>query len=123
MIEFCPDCGNLLRKKPCPCGYEESDTTSKDTSHNLLKKIWSPPSPNAIYCKITATPHEKLKTMLNKGMIPKKLKEVREKYKHRLYSCINCVYYHEKISQCKIKNKYLSKDSICKSYEPYDITG
>jgi len=66
------------------------------------------------------TPHEKLKSLLNKGMIPEKLKEVREKFRNHLYSCRNCVYYYE-ISHCKFKNKYLSKDSICKSYESYDI--
>ncbi|TKJ22128.1 MAG: hypothetical protein CEE43_07885 [Promethearchaeota archaeon Loki_b32] len=123
MVEFCPECGNMLRKKTCRCGYGELDATSKDASHNHLIKIWNPPSPNAIYCKITATPHEKLKSMLNKGMIPEKLKEVREKFKNHLYSCRNCVYYYEEISHCKFKNKYLSKDSICKSYEPYDIIG
>jgi len=123
MVDFCPECGNLLRKKTCGCGYGEVDATSKNASHNQLIKIWNPPTSNAIYCKLTATRYEKLKSMLNKGIIPEILKEVREKFKNHHYSCINCVYYHEEISHCKFKNKYLSKDSICKSYEPYDIIG
>ncbi len=119
MVEFCPECGNMLRKKTCGCGYGELDATSKNSSHNQLKKIWSPPSPNNIYCKITATSYEKLKSVLNKGMTPDKLKEVRENLKNRLYSCSICLYYHAEISRCKYKNQYLTKDSICRSFEPF----
>ncbi|MHA1988733.1 MAG: hypothetical protein ACW98D_19090 [Promethearchaeota archaeon] len=119
MVEFCPECGNLLRKKPCGCGYGESETTPKNGSQNTLIKIWNPPSTNSIYCKITATPYEKLKSMLNKGIKLEKLKEVRENFKNRLYSCSTCLYYHAEISRCKYKNKYLTKDSICKSFEPF----
>jgi len=119
MVEFCPECGNLLRKKPCGCGYGEIETNSKDGSTNHLIKFWNPPSPTAIYCKITATPYEKLKSMLSKGIKPEKLKEVRENFKNHLYSCSTCLYYHAEISHCKYKNKYLTKDSICKSFEPF----
>ncbi len=119
MVEFCPECGNMLRKKACGCGYGELDNTLKNSSHNQLKKIWSPPSPNNIYCKITATSYEKLKSVLNKGMTPDKLKEVREKLKNHFYSCSNCLYYHAEISRCKYKNQYLTKDSICRSFEPF----
>jgi len=119
MVEFCPECGNMLRKKTCRCGFGELDTTSKNASHNQLKKIWSPPSPNNIYCKVTATSYEKLKSVLNKRMIPEKLKEVREKLKNHLYSCSNCLYYHAEVFLCKYKDKYLTKDSICRSFEPF----
>ena len=119
MVDFCPECGNMLRKKTCGCGWGELETISNDGSPNHLIKIWNPPSPNAIYCKITATPYEKLKSLLNKGIKPEKLKEVRENFKNRLYSCGNCLYYHAEISHCKYKNKYLTKDSICKSFEPF----
>ncbi|GAH05563.1 unnamed protein product, partial [marine sediment metagenome] len=88
MIEFCPDCGNLLRKKPCPCGYSEPETTLKGMS---LGHIWDPPSANLIYCRITATPYDKLKLMLNKGIKPEKLKEIKKGLKNHLYSCLNCV--------------------------------
>ena len=98
MVEFCPECGNMLRKKTCGCGWGELETISNDGSPNHLIKIWNPPSPNAIYCKITATPYEKLKSLLNKGIKPDKLKEVRENLKNRLYSCSTCLYYHPEIS-------------------------
>ncbi len=117
MVEFCPECGNLLRKKSCPCGYKELDSTSESRS---LPKIWSPPSPNIIYCKIAATSLDKLKKMLNKGIKVEKLKEIRNKLKNHLYTCCNCVYYHEEISHCQLKNKYLRNDSICKSFEPFE---
>ncbi|MFX1530532.1 MAG: hypothetical protein ACFFBC_05425 [Promethearchaeota archaeon] len=117
MVEFCPKCGNLLRKKPCPCGYDNLDSTSESKS---LLKIWSPPTPNIIYCKITATSLEKLKKMLSKGIRVQKLKEIRDKLKNHFYTCCNCVYYHEEIFHCQLKNKNLRKDSICKSFEPFD---
>ena len=119
MVEFCPECGNMLRKNACRCGFDDSNTTSKNASPNQLKKICCPSSPNAIYCKITATAYEKLKSMLNKGMYPEKLKEVRENLKNRFYSCSICLYYHAQISRCKYKNQYLTKDSICRSFEPF----
>ncbi|MHA2037866.1 MAG: hypothetical protein ACW972_01495 [Promethearchaeota archaeon] len=119
MVEFCPECGNLLRKKTCRCGYGEPQGFSKDSSYDNIKKIWDPPSPNNIYCKITATPYDKLRSMLIKGIIPDKLKEVRDNLKSRFYSCSNCLYYHGDIYLCKFKNKYLTKDSICRSFEPY----
>ncbi|KKK42201.1 hypothetical protein LCGC14_0822020 [marine sediment metagenome] len=115
MIEFCPKCGNMLRKKPCLCGYiDETDNNNVPLGH-----IWDPPTSNIIYCKITTTPIEKIRLMLNKRVVPDKLKEVREKVKKHLYSCLNCVYYHEDKFHCKIKNKFLTKDSICKSFEPF----
>ena len=117
MIEFCPDCGNLLRKKPCPCGYNDHESTPKKMS---LGHIWDPPSANLIYCRITATPYDKLKLMLSRGVNLEKLKEIKVKVKNKLYSCLNCVYYHEEIFHCKIRNKYLKKDSICKSFEPFE---
>jgi hypothetical protein len=122
MVEFCPECGNLLRKKFCGCGYGKPESTTTDATSNGLKKKWDPPSPNNIYCKITATSYDKLKSMLNKGIIPEKLKEVREKLKTRKYYCGVCLYYHEEINLCKFKNKYLTKDSICRSFEPLSET-
>ncbi|MFW9821907.1 MAG: hypothetical protein ACFFE4_03185 [Candidatus Thorarchaeota archaeon] len=119
MVEFCPECGNLLRKNSCGCGYGKPETTTMDASSNGLNKIWDPPSPNNIYCKLTATSYDKLKSMLNKGIIPEKLKEVREKLRTHNYSCVVCLYYHEEMSLCKFKNKYLTQDSICKSFEPF----
>ena len=117
MIEFCPDCGNMLRKKPCPCGYSDKKINDKNA---YLSQMWDPPSPNIIYCRITATPFEKLKSMLSKGVQLEKLKEIRKKVKNRLYSCCNCVYYHEDLFHCKLKNKYFKKDSICKRFEPFE---
>jgi len=117
MVEFCPKCGNLLRKKTCRCGYTTSETTTNKIS---LIQLWDPPAPNIIYCKITATPYEKLKLMLKKGVYPEKLKEIKKKVRNHLFSCDDCVYYHEEISHCKLKNKYIKKDSICKTFEPYE---
>jgi hypothetical protein len=119
MVEFCPDCGNLLRKKPCPCGYDEPSTGFEERS---LLKIWKPPTPNIIYCRITATSLEKLKKLLNKGIKVDKLNEIRRKLKNHLFSCSNCVYYHEDNNHCKLRNKFLTEDSICKSFEPFEET-
>ena len=119
MVEFCPECGNMLRKKSCACGYNEPETNS---NIGALLYIWAPPSPNIIYCKITATDYEKLKKMLSKGIQLEKLDEIKENLKKHLYNCCNCVYYNEEISHCQLKNKYLRKDSICKSFEPFEKT-
>ncbi|MFW9785926.1 MAG: hypothetical protein ACFFFB_26815 [Candidatus Heimdallarchaeota archaeon] len=116
MVEFCPECGNLLRKGTCGCGYSKHATSSNGIS---LVKIWKPPSPNIVYCRMTATSYDKLKSLLLKGIYPEKLKEIRKNIKNHLYSCIDCVYYHEELSLCKFKNKYIQRDSICKSFEPY----
>jgi hypothetical protein len=117
MVEFCPECGSILRKKTCRCGYTDREITTDKIS---LIQMWDPPSPNIIYCKITATRYKKLKLMLNKGVYPEKLKEIKVKIRNRLYSCNNCVYFHEEISHCKIKNKFMKEDSICKTFEPYE---
>jgi hypothetical protein len=117
MVEFCPECGNLLRKKGCKCGYESIEKTSKTS---LPNQIWDPPSPNIIYCRLTATSAEKLRSMLNKRIYPERLKEIQINLKNHYYSCQVCLYYNEEISLCKKKNKYLAKDSICKSFEPYE---
>ncbi|GAH05564.1 unnamed protein product, partial [marine sediment metagenome] len=39
-------------------------------------------------CRITATPYDKLKLMLNKGIKPEKLKEIKKGLKNHLYSCL-----------------------------------
>ena len=49
-----------------------------------------------------------------------KLKEIKRKVRNHLYSCINCVYFHEEISLCKKKNKYIQNNSICKTFEPFE---
>ena len=121
MVEFCPECGNMLRKKPCGCGSVDQPSTSKDVSSNSLIEIWNPPSPNTIYCRITGTAYDKLKKILSKGAYPEELKEIRKKINRHLYSCCNCVYYVEKVFHCKFKNKFLNKTSICKSFEPWEI--
>ncbi|MHA1885687.1 MAG: hypothetical protein ACW96S_11580 [Promethearchaeota archaeon] len=117
MVEFCPECGNMLRKKACRCGYTQYETT---TTKIPLLQLWNPPPPNIIYCKLTATPYETLRSMLKKGNYPAKLKEVKEKLKKKLYSCLDCVYYDETLFLCKFRNKYITKDSICKTFEPFE---
>jgi hypothetical protein len=117
MVEFCPECGNLLRKGPCKCGYASDEIPTKKS---YINQMWDPPSPNIIYCRLTATPLEKLRLMLNKRIYPEKLKEIRQNLKNHLYTCEVCLYYDEKESRCKKKNKFLTKDSICMNFEPYE---
>ncbi|MHA2120331.1 MAG: transcription factor S [Promethearchaeota archaeon] len=46
MVQFCPECSNLLRKKKedeqdyliCKCGYQENDDSSLDPEHIEKKK-------------------------------------------------------------------------------------
>ena len=46
MVQFCPECSGLLRKKKvdeqtylvCKCGYQEKDETSLDSKHIERKK-------------------------------------------------------------------------------------
>jgi hypothetical protein len=83
-------------------------------------EIWDPPSPKIIYSRLTATSQDKLRVMLSKGPYPEKLKEIIKKVKNRQYSCCNCVYYNEEKFHCQIKNKWFKKDSICKSFEPFE---
>jgi hypothetical protein len=119
MIKFCPECGNLLRKDSCRCGYNAPTTTKKNVSKDGVIQIWDPPSPNIIYSKVTGTPIEKLKRGLNRGIYPEKLKEIKIKLKNHEVTCCNCVYYKGDILHCQIRNKYVKKDSICKKFEPY----
>ena len=122
MVDFCPECGSLLRKNRCKCGYGQQSPKSDKNSNGIpLIQIWNPPTPNIIYCKITATPLEKLKSGLNKGIIPEKLRDIKKKLKNHQLSCQNCVYYNFDRSHCQIKNKYISMDSICKTFEPFKI--
>lgn len=119
LVEFCPECGNMLRKKSCKCGYNNQNSPTNVTGTSLIE-IWNPPSPKVIFCKLTATSHDKLETMLSKGKYPEKLKEITKKLKNHLFSCCNCVYYNEEIFHCQIKNKFLKKESICRSFEPFE---
>ena len=121
MVDFCPECGNMLRKNRCRCGYGQQGSKIVKSSNGPMINIWNPPTPNIIYCKITATPIEKLRIGLKKGIFPDKLREIKNRLKKHELSCLNCVYYEEKKFHCQIKNKYVSKDSICKSFEPFDI--
>ncbi|MFX1275216.1 MAG: hypothetical protein ACFFAT_09270 [Promethearchaeota archaeon] len=122
MVDFCPECGSLLRKNLCKCGYgQQRPKIAKSTNGIPLIHVWDPPTPNIIYCKITATPLEKLKTGLNKGIVPEKLREIKNKLKKYQITCQNCLYYIKERSHCQIKNKYISKDSICKTFEPFKI--
>ena len=121
MVEFCPECGNMLRKKPCGCGYVDQSSNSKNVSSVSLVEIWNPPSNNTIYCQITGTSYDRLKYLLSKGVYPEELKEIKEKIKKHYYTCCKCVYYIEENFHCKLKNKFLKKSSICKSFEPWEI--
>ena len=120
MVDFCPECGSMLRKNRCRCGYGQQGSKIVKSSNGPMINIWNPPTPNIIYCKITATPIEKLRIGLKKGKIPDKLREIKSKLKKHELTCLNCVYYEEKKFHCQIKNKYVSKDSICKSFEPFE---
>ncbi len=120
MVDFCPECGSLLRKNACKCGYNNQKSHSKNTSNTYVLEIWDPPSPKTIYSRLTATSHDKLRIMLNKGNYPEKLNEITKKVKNHLYSCCNCLYYNEEKLHCQVKNKFLKKDSICRRFEPFE---
>ena len=78
-------------------------------------------APNQIEAITGATISSKaVVSMLNKRIYPEKLKEIRMKLKNHYYSCRVCLYYSEEMSLCKKKNKYLTKESICKIFEPYE---
>ena len=119
-IRFCPECGSLLRKDSCPCGYNAPNTLQKKVVKDGILKIWDPPSPNVVYSKVTGTPLNKVKKDLGKGIYPEALKKIKQNLKTHKYTCCNCVYYREDIQHCQIKNKFLAKDSICRSFEPYE---
>ncbi len=121
MVDFCPECGGLLMKNRCKCGYGKQKPPMEKNSYGAVIKEWNPPSPNIIYCKITATPIEKFRIDLKKGNYPEKLKQIKLRLKKRDLTCLNCVYYEKKNLHCQIKNKYYSKDSICFRFEPFGI--
>ena len=120
MVEFCPECGSLLRRKYCDCGYNSPKIQRKNTNAPI-KRIWDLPSANLIYSKLTGTSMDKLKSLISKGNYPEELKIIKKKLNARKYTCCNCVYYNEERLHCQIKNKWFEKDSICKGFEPFEI--
>lgn len=69
MVDFCPECGSVLRNRPCKCGYKDhiSKNFSKNTAENI-SVFWDPPNPRTLYCRITGVPYRKLKYNINQGL-------------------------------------------------------
>jgi len=141
MLEFCPDCSNLLRRRfidgiaylACGCGHkrELEDQPSnvgfkkipkknKSRRTNVKSISWDPPEAMLIYAKIKNVPRGK-----SKGERPDRspliLKMIQEKLDTKYYNCSKCTQLMSANLFCTRHERKVGKQDICKSFEPiYD---
>ncbi|KKK42936.1 hypothetical protein LCGC14_0830560 [marine sediment metagenome] len=138
MLEFCPECSNLLRKRiidgmeylACGCGYKRE--LEGQTGNTRFKKIqkqnkprklkvksvsWDPPKAISLYAKIKDAPKGK-----NKGGRTGKssiiLKMVQDKLDMKYYNCSKCTQLMSANLFCTLHERKVGKSDICKSFEP-----
>jgi len=116
-LKFCPECGSLLRGKPCRCGYKPNLDVSN--SNSPVRRIWNPPNPLTLYLKIYNVPYRELKYKLNSGVYIAVLEEINYKIDNMLINCTDCCNYLEDEFYCTLEEFYVSADSICNQFDPH----
>jgi len=77
---------------------------------------WNPPAPSTIYCKINGITYSLYKYYLTRSSSAIQEKNIEDKLNSHKYNCACCSSYLDEM--CSHKNKGVSKDAICKSFEP-----
>ena len=146
MLEFCPECSNLLRKRfidgmgylACGCGYKrkiEGQTANpiakKAPIRNKPRKVkvkaksvsWNPPEARSIYAKIKDAPRIQSKGG-SSGESPIILKMIQDKLDMKYYNCSKCTRLMSANLFCSLHERKVGKKDICKTFEPiYDGLG
>ncbi len=144
MLEFCPECSNLLRKTfidgmgylACGCGYKreiEGQTANprakKIQVENKPRKLkvksvsWNPPEAMSLYVKIKDAPRIKSREGSSGGS-PIILKMIQDKLDMKYYNCSKCTRLMSANLFCSLHERKVGKRDICKSFKPiYDGLG
>lgn len=138
MLDFCPDCSNLLRKRvidsmeylACGCGYKrqlEAQTSNKgytiipkkNKSRNIKVKSvsWDPPEAVVLYSKIKDVPKSQHRSG-GSGQSPIILKMIQNKLDSKYYNCSKCTQLMSANLFCTHNERKVGKRDICKSFEP-----
>ena len=144
MLEFCPECSNLLRKRfidskqylACGCGHKRE--IEGQTANPMARKIqvknkprkfkvksvsWDPPEAMSIYVKIKGAPRIQSKDG-NSGGSPIILKMIQDKLDEKYYNCSKCTRLISANLFCSLHERKVGKKDICKSFDPvYDGLG
>ncbi len=144
MLEFCPECSNLLRKRfidgmqylACGCGYKreiEGQTANprakriqvknKSRRSKVKSVSWNPPEAMSIYVKIKDAPRIKARDG-SSGVSPIILKMIQDKLDMKYYNCSKCTRLMSANLFCSLHERKVGKKDICKSFDPiYDGLG
>lgn len=146
MLEFCPECNNLLRKRvidgweymACGCGYKRKiegqarnprvkSIQIKNKQRKVKTKVksvsWDPPEARLLYNKIKGAPRGQ-----NRGgrsvESPIILKMIQDKLDSKYYNCPKCTRLLSANLFCQLHERKVGKMDICKSFNPiYDGFG
>jgi len=138
MLEFCPECSNLLRRRfidgmeylACGCGYKRE--IEGQTGNLRMKKIqvknkprklkvkpvsWDPPEAMSLYDKIKDAPRTQTRSG-SSGRSPIILKMIQDKLDMKYYNCSKCTRLMSANLFCSLHERKVGKRDICKSFEP-----
>ena len=146
MLEFCPECSNLLRRRiidgmeylACGCGYKreiEGQTGNprakiipkKNKPRKVKAKVnsvsWNPPEARLLYAKIKDVQRSQNRGR-NSGLSPIILKMIQNKLDSKYYNCSKCTQLMSANLFCILHERKVGKKDICKSFDPiYDGLG
>lgn len=77
---------------------------------------WNPPAPSTVYCKMNGITYNLYKYYRTRSSGEIQIKSIEDKLNSHKYNCACCSSYLD--GACSHKNKVVSKDAICKSFEP-----
>lgn len=77
---------------------------------------WNPPAPSTVYCKMYGISYNSYKYYQTRSSSDIQIKSIEDKLNNHNYNCACCSSYLN--GACSNKNKSVSKDAICKSFEP-----
>ena len=138
MLEFCPECSNLLRKRiidsmeylACGCGYkrelegqtgytrnEKIQKKNKPRKHKVKSVSWDPPKAMSLYAKIKDAPKSQYRDGSSGGS-PIILKMIQDKLDTKYYNCSKCTRLMSANLFCSLHERKVGKKDICKSFEP-----
>lgn len=143
MLEFCPECSNLLRKRningvnylACGCGYKKKldeqpssagggginaprRRVSRASKPTKAKNVdWDPPDALMVYSKLKDAPWKK-NAGASSEPSARALTMIKERLDSRYYNCGKCKKFTQSNSFCRLHERTMDKESICKSFTP-----